>query len=139
MSLNVGYSGDPSSSGNTRPVFSNAFAYRRPDVKFDHSGQILNEGGAIPVAVASKHMNSAGSMIAHSLRHWQAGDTVGVCIDSDACTVEYTLNGLSLGEVSFAGFCAWEPWYPSASVQGGGVIFVFDQEDCMHAPPKSDC
>jgi hypothetical protein len=34
---------------------------------------------------------------------------------------------------------AWEPWYPSASVQGGGVIFVFDQEDCMHAPPKSDC
>ena len=144
QSLNVGYSGHANSVGKPNPIYSSAFAVRRPDVAIRRRSQtleIVSEGRSLPAAISSDTDSAAQGMILSSLRYWQAGDTVGVCVDSDVRTIEYTLNGLSLGKLSLRshGFSSYEPWFPAASVQGGGCTFVFASEDLCHAPPKPGC
>jgi hypothetical protein len=132
QSLNVGL------NGSIGMAYSAAFAKRMPDITFDRKGKVKDDANA-PAVYSSVHGNGAQGLISQSVHTWMQGDVVGVCVDNEDLTIEYTLNGLPIGSVSFDGFSTWESWYPAASLAHGEVTFVFRQEELSHCPPKPDC
>merc|ERR1712173_249082 len=71
---------------------------------------------------------------------WKVGDTVGCCVNIDAGTIKFYLNGRDLGSAYANVKFRSNSCYPAASLQGGSspqaIIFVFDSHQFKYPIPS---
>lgn len=71
---------------------------------------------------------------------WRVGDTVGCCVDIDAGSIKFFLNGTDLGVAYSNVKFRSSSCYPAASLQGGNtpqaLVFVFDSNRFKYPVPS---
>ena len=69
---------------------------------------------------------------------WHIGDIIGCMLDMDELTMQYTINGESLG-IAFSNIQISRGLFPAASMNMGQAIrFNFGQVEFIHPPPSID-